>query len=301
MGQLLDKKIVFLFLFILSFVGVNAQQDEKIYRPKDYKDREQFEKFRKRRMIIGAWQINELKQGALVVRLKTNQKLIEALKQQGNVELAAQKSLEQQAINLNTIRAYVYNYTFSKIYFIYSNSSDSLLRGARSNIFLDTNLKVDPKIVMSEKFYLLAERDYVYNSSIGFVPEDSARVQIEQGNSVKEVPIVIKNKYGHQLKGPFPYYVGEKFDQQKKLGYLVYISINGIMIPFNIGGSSTSRDQKSYNYNGIELKLNIPKNFTYQKLAVSVERMNDYLIQFHQSAPAPDLSRIDPGVLPFLY
>ncbi len=301
MALLLNKKISLIVCFLLvTFLGF-SQSIEEFDSPKDYKDPVQFEKFRKRRMVIAAWQINQLKNGAIVVRLKTNQKLIDGLNKQGKTTLADEKRLEQFAINLNTMRAYINNYTFSKVYFIYSYNSDSLLNGVRANIFLDTTLNVDPKIVMSEKFYLLAERDYAYNSSIGFVPEDSARVQTERGNAVKEVPIVMKNKYGHQLKGPFPYYSGERFDQQKKVGYVTYITINGISIPFNIGGTKSSRGQKSFKYNGVQMTANIPKHYTYQKISASVERMNEHLKQFYQSNPKPEEDKIAPEVKPFLY
>ncbi len=302
MAQLLNKKIILLvLLFVVVCLGNAQEKDEVFHDTKDYKEKEQFEKFRKRRMVVAAWQVNQLKSGALVVRLKTSKKLIDALRAKGDNVLADQKQLEQDAININTMRAYINNYTFSKVYFMYSNYSDSLLNGKRSNMFVDTTLAVDPKIVMNEKFYLLAERDYSYNSSIGFVPEDSARIQIEKGNAIKEVPIVIKNKYGHQLKGPFPYYAGEKFNQQKKIDYIVYININGLSIPFNVGGIKKSRTEKTFKYNGVEMAVNIPKHFTYVKISASVERMNNYLIEFYQSAPPPDLSRVDPSTLPFLY
>lgn len=303
MDRLLSKKIFFLLLFFAGICVYKAQekQDEIFHDTKDYKDKEQFEKFRRRRMVVAGWQINQLKSGALVVRLKTSKKLIDALRAKGETVLADQKQLEQDAININTMRAYIDNYTFSKVYFMYSNYSDSLLKGKRSNMFLDTTLAVDPKIVMNEKFYLIAERDYSYNSSIGFVPEDSARVQIEKGNAIKEVPIVIKNKYGHQLKGPFPYYAGEKFNQQKKIDYVTYITINGLSIPFNIGGMKKSRTEKTFKYNGVEMAVNIPKHFTYVKISASVERMNNYLAEFFQASPPPDLSRVDPATLPFLY
>lgn len=301
MVPLFVNKLSFSLVFFLGLLNVFSQDAADIFNPKDYKDKAQFEKFRKRRMVIAAWQINQLKEGALVVRLKTNKKLIDALNKQGKIALAEEKRLEQMAINLNTMRAYLLNYTFSKIYFIYSNSSDSLLQGARTNIFLDTSLLVNKTITMKETFYLLAERDYAYNSSIGFVPEDSAKVQIETGNSIKEVPIVIKNKYGHQLKGPFPYYVGEKFDPSKKIGYVTYFNFEGFTIPFNIGGTKNTRGQKTFKYKEHELLLNIPKHFTYQKLSVSVDRMNDYLLQFYQSSPLPDINKIDQSVKPFLY
>ena len=112
-------------------------QDEMRPSDKDYKDKDQFERFYKRRVAIAAWQINQLREGALVVRLKTNELLIQSLLKQNQTNLALEKQLETAAINVNTMRAYINNYTFSKLYFIFSNSSDSLINGHRKNIFLE--------------------------------------------------------------------------------------------------------------------------------------------------------------------
>ncbi|MBL7931391.1 MAG: hypothetical protein JNL60_05800, partial [Bacteroidia bacterium] len=207
MAHRLNKQIFLLLLCACALASFSQTVESVTEKPgeKDYKDPEQFDKFYKRRKMISAWQINKLKEGALVIRLKTNKLLIDALQKEGKDELAEQKRMEALGINKNISRAFRKNYTFSKIYFIYSSSSDTLLKGARSNIFLDSNLVVDPNLTMNESFYLICEGDYVYNSSIGFVPEDSARFQTERGNPTVEAPIVVKNKYGHQLKRPFPF------------------------------------------------------------------------------------------------
>ncbi|MDO9000585.1 MAG: hypothetical protein Q7W45_12520 [Bacteroidota bacterium] len=278
MAQLSGKKVIIFFLFFCVFVLAKAQEESEIYRPKDYKDRAQFEKFRKRRMIIAAWQINQLKEGAIVVRLKTNQKLIEALRKQGNESLAIEKEAEQFAIDKNTLDAYRKQLTFCKVYFMYSYSSDSLLQGAKTGIFLDSNLIVDPLITMNEKFYLIAERDYAYNSSIGFVKEDSAKFVSEHGNPVKEMAVVVKNKYSHQLKAPFPYYVKDK----------------------TYAGANADVTEKII-FNGSIKEVLIGKQFSKEKLALYIGILNDNLIQFHQSTPKPELDKLDPSILPFLY
>lgn len=278
MALLSDKKIVVLVLFFISFFGLNAQTNEDIYTPKDYKDKKQFEKYRKRRIVIAGWQINQLKEGALVVRLKTNQKVIEALRKQGNEALASEKELEQFAINRNTMLAYRSQLTFCKLYFMFSYNSDSLLRGSKKGIFLDSNLTADPTIVMNEKFYLIAERDYAYNSSIGFVKEDSAKYVSENGNPVKEMAVVVKNKYGHQLKAPFPYYIKDKTYAGAKAGVKETVIYNG-----------TSRD------------VLIGKQFSKEKLWQYIGIFNDNLNQCHQASPKPEMDKIDPSILPFLY
>ena len=167
-----------------------------------------FEHFAKRRYLLANWQINQLADsGALIIRLKSKRKTIEALKK--NNQLKAAKELEQTvyAENKMIVRAFARHYTFSKFYFIFDYSSDSLLKGFRKGFFLDTNLTRQPTITMSEKFYLIAEQDALVESALGLIPDSLASSVTETGAPVKQVAIVIKNKYGHQLKRPFPYYV----------------------------------------------------------------------------------------------
>ena len=316
MAHWLNKRTLLLLTFILN-VGLTFSQEKvastETPEYEDYKDPEQFDKFNKRRKLISAWQINELKTGAIVVRLKTNRILIDDLIKQGNEELAREKELELYAINKNTMYAYLDNLTFCKVYFMYSGSSDSLLKGIRSGIFLDTTLAVNPNITMTESFYIISERDYAYNSSIGFVKEDSAKKVIEKGNPVKEMAAILKNKYGHQLKGPFPYYVKEK-NFMDLAGYDFPIKVT----PLPNGGNSVtyivnrnrSQDFSSGNPAGINVKrkkelgettVKVKKQFTYEKLSLSIEELDSNLKQFYQENPKPDISRAGSGIKSYLY
>lgn len=174
----------------------------------DYLNKEQFEKFRTKRWLVANWQINQLADsGALVVRLKSNKKAIDILKKENRLNAAKQIEIQTYNENKMMVRSFYKHYNFSKLYFIYDYSSDSLLKGYRQGFFLDSNLQRNRNIQMKEKFYLLAERDYVVQSSIGFVTEADAKKITETGAPIKQVAIIIKNKYGHQLKDPFPYYV----------------------------------------------------------------------------------------------
>jgi hypothetical protein len=306
----LSNKIACLFLLVFSLPLLAQQKDAATFAPNDYKDPAQFEKFKKKKNAVANWQINELKQGAIVVRLKTNKKLIDDLVAQGKTELALEKEKEQHVINANTYYAYKDYLKFCKVYFILSNSSDTLLNGARSGIFVDSTLKVNPSITMNEKFYLLAERDYGYNSSIGFVAEDTARKVVEGGNPVREMAIVLKNKYGHQLKGPFPYCVKEKNFMDALYE-----------IPVNVDGTAGNNPQISYTVNRTYLEdikerdkgkavtvktkgnsvAKIKKQFTYEKIALAVDELNDSLERFYRSSPKQEADKIDPSLKPFLY
>lgn len=314
MVQLLSKKIVVLALLVCSSFSLFSQADEDDNKPgfkynaSDYKEPKQFEKFTKRKNQIASWQISQLRDGAMVVRLKTNKKLIDALTAEGNTDMARQKRLEQFAINKNTMFAYIDNLKFCKVYFIYSNSSDSLLNGAKSGIFLDTNLTLDPKITMNENFYMIAERDYAYNSSIGFVPEDSAKLAVEHGNPIKEMAVVIKNKYGHQVKGPFPYYVKEKSAVDAYYNFPideVTAPGGGTIINFSIN-KTYLQDLKDPAKKGLshavyKSSVKIKKEFTYERISAAVDQLNDYLNQFYRVNPRVVSDRPDSDIKPFLY
>jgi len=158
---------------------------------------------------------------------------------------------------------------------------------------------VDPKISMSEDFYLIAETDDLYNSSIGFVKEDSARFVSEKGSkSSTEAEIVIKNKYGHQLKKPFPYCSYEI--AFIKAIFSEYVIIDATPVLFNVKRVLGSSDKITYRYEGTDLKLGIPFDFTYYVFSRYVTILNDNLKEYYREAPLPPQEKLD-LVKPFLY
>jgi hypothetical protein len=272
MARSLNKLAVFLLVLPFLSFAQNA-----IDPPADYKNRDEFKHFNKRRQAVSKWQINQLKSGALLVRLHDSKFLAEQLRKRGQSDLALQKEHEAFAINKLILRAFIRHYTFSKVYFFFSDKSDTLLKGARTGIFLDTNLTVDPSITMSENFYLIAEKDDIYNSSIGFVREDTARFVKETGNAVKEAPIVIKNKYSHQLKEPFPFFSPYNAKALSQGGNVtVMISYGGRVLPVSLN------------------KRNAPeKHYTY------VQYLNKSFEGFYQ--PNKNFVVNNPEIAPFLY
>lgn len=305
---------ILLTTVLSCLINITAFSQEKQYGTNtfDYKDPDQFKNFNKRRKVIAVWQINELKEGAVVVRLKNNKLLLDQLKKAGKEDMAERKVLEQYAINKNTMMAYKDFLVFCKVYFIYSNSSDSLLNGARSGIFLDTNLNIDPSIRMQENFYLLAERDYGYNSSIGFVKEDSARTITEKGNAVRQMSVVLKNKYGHQLKSPFPYQIKEKnYLDESGFDFPIGVSKSdkGTTISYtvdktyfaDIASNPKNRATKMVKETATLKKVEIQKQYTYEKVGEAIDQLNTELIQFFRQAPGLDKSRLNKDFLPYLY
>ncbi len=227
------SKIVFFLLISLAGFSQTGTDADNVFRPQEYKNQEQFKHFAKRRNAVAKWQINQLKNGALIVRLHDNKRLVESLKKMGKADIATQKEYEAMAINKNIIKGFQRYYTFSKIYFIYSQNYDSLLKGCRGGIFVDSNLTVNNSIEMKESFYMLIEKDDIYNSSIGFVKEDTAKYIKETGNVTKHINyLVMKNKYGHQLKDPFPMTASSNTNDPGSPS--TYIIINGTVVDFSV-------------------------------------------------------------------
>jgi hypothetical protein len=165
---------------------------------------------------------------------------------------------------------------------------------------------------MTEKFYLLAERDYAYNSSIGFVPEDSASLAVERGNAVREMAVVVKNKYGHQLKRPFPYYETDQPGARSEENSSIFLYMGTYAIPFRIdkdGKVMSLRSGKNpvpgggihFNYRDDILIVYIPKYLTYRRLSLSIQSFNANLHRFYRGSPYSILGNPDPALKPFLY
>ncbi len=307
------NKFFALVLGFLMLSGSALGQEKNPYDRNtfDYKDPEQFKNFNKRSKVVSFWQISELKEGAIVVRLRNNRLLIDELNKSGKKELAKQKIMEQYAMNKNTMMAYLDHLDFCKVYFIYSNSSDSLMNGSRKGIFLDTSLNINPEIELKERFYLLAERDYGYNSTIGFIKEDSARLVHETGTAVRMMAVVLKNKYTHQLKAPFPYLVKEKNFMDANLDFPMTVieTENGIQLQYTVNktyfadlaanpkNKASSAVQESGNLKAVHVK----KQFTYEKVADAVKQLNENLERFYNYSPRINTKKLDARFLPYLY
>lgn len=282
----LNRSFLFFFLVVFSSWGI-AQEDQNYDKfqdrkdsEKDFQDQKSFKKFGKRSVQISAWQVQNLKFGAMVVRLQNNKRKIEAYRKVGNEKAALETIARTQYLNKVVIRSFLKKYDFSKVYFIYAQSSDSLLKGIRQGVFIDSTLKVNPSIVMNENYYLLEEPDYVYNSTIGFVKEDSAKLVTEAGARTIYAPVVIKNKYGHQLKDPFPFYVNQ-FNHVKNEIFKVKWPVE------------TSQGV----YQDVILELN--KEYSSKLWDYYAETINTKIHSFYERYAGLQLK--DPNLKPFLY
>lgn len=175
--------------------------------------------------------LRNMKNGSLIVRLKTNQKSIDAYRRAGKELIAERIETERRNQNLKLYWAFRNYFTFCKVYFIYAHETQRFLDGER-NVFLDKDLNVDPSITFDETEFIFCE----YGSAQPFAgfqdyaPSDinkRERPEVLAGKESRESIIVrsgtettissglvLTDKYLQQLGRPFPYVVsvpGENF------------------------------------------------------------------------------------------
>ena len=218
MVQKLNSFILSCLIFLTTSL---FSQEDGVKSPvyNDYKSDSSFKNFNTLRFKVAYAQINLLKKGALLVRLKTNQRAITQLKKSGNIDLATNLEKETELVNKIIMSAYTKEFTFCPVYFFYSESSDSIRKNNLSGIFVDSTLQNNSSIICNASFFLVAELGVLYNSSLGLVPESLAKKATEKGNYSRDASIIIKNKYFIQLHKPFPYF-------QIKAGITVNSKIN---------------------------------------------------------------------------
>ncbi len=126
-----------------------------------------------------------LKTGALLVRLKTSDLKINALKSKGMEKEAEEIRLAQEVTNKKIVAAFRQDYQFSKVYFFYSSHSNKIKEGAHKGYLL--NFEMLPDSSFTGQDYLVGEFD------------ESQNTQIDA--------FIIKDKNYVQLKKPFPSFV----------------------------------------------------------------------------------------------
>lgn len=172
---------------------------------------------RSRKKRLANRQIKQLRDGALLVRLKTSKPTIAAMKKRGYHQLAEETEEEQRIENLSLMRAFQSAYHFSEVKFFYSEDSRKVLQKKYDGIFLNDSLQKDSAIILNNT-------KHVFTCELTNIEEDTARYfshyeLISTGNfAFKQVPryygggqntfysLVIKDHQFNQLSRPFPYY-----------------------------------------------------------------------------------------------
>jgi len=169
----------------------------------------------KRRRAIK--QIKQLKDGALLVRLRTSVYKIAAMRKLGFDRLADETKKEQRAHNLKLVQAFNAYYRFSEVRFFYSDQSQQVRDRNFEGIFLNDQLEIDSNIVLRNSKNVFTaefadlERDTTkYFSHYEMVQTGNfqqQRVERYYGDSRNSfMALVVKDDQFNQLDRPFPYY-----------------------------------------------------------------------------------------------
>lgn len=155
--------------------------------------------------FVAERQVMLLKNGTLVVRLKTNDKSIEAYRKAGKEKLAKKMELDNRLMNLYLMQSFLYNFDFCKLIFIKAKDTRKLLNH-EPGIFLNEELNSDPSITFKGDSFFVAEygatvsnmKNNSYNYNEGTIQESQ--------NPASNSALVIMDTSLRQLQDPFPYY-----------------------------------------------------------------------------------------------
>lgn len=161
--------------------------------------------------------ISALKSSALLVRLKTKQKTIDALRKNNLNQEADIVTLEMRQKNLAIIKAFNEKFNFCPVYFFYSSDSKLVLENKLDSVrFLNEKLEYDGLIKFNSDNFYIGEfgnieqhpstsktGDYdTYDSEGNIITREAYNGQTNFGFGA----LVIKDSNFNQLLRPFPYY-----------------------------------------------------------------------------------------------
>lgn len=168
--------------------------------------------------IASRQQIMQLKNGVLLVRLRTSINKINALKKMDCVKEAKETEEQQLAENKKIISAFKNNFDFCKVLFFYSYNSENVLNKKFNGVFLDDNLNENDSITIdSISPYFIAEFTTTeqdtskYFSHYSYSPENGEGYKRQKNyytssSDFSFYALVIKDNKFIQLNKPFPYY-----------------------------------------------------------------------------------------------
>jgi hypothetical protein len=161
--------------------------------------------------------IDALKEGNVLVRLKTAQPKIDALRKAGRAAKANQVAEKQLQENRDIIIAFRREFNFTDFYFFYSHHSKAVRNNKLKNIFLNDDLELDSSIEADESkaSYIIEMTNIEPDTNQVFAHYtnrttgsfEQQRVPTYHGSPNHSFQaFVIKNQNFEQLLRPFPYY-----------------------------------------------------------------------------------------------
>ncbi len=162
-------------------------------------------------------QIKEMKEGVMLVRLKTSEKVIEGLKDAGLFDKAKEVRQEQKEENQEIAAAYHKSFDFCPVYFFYSDCSGKVREGNFEDCLMDHNLEKMKSVPEIGDNYFISEFSHVRKTDPVYFDKnimayDTTGYKIKQktyygGTELGPDAVIIMDRHFRQLRGPFPSYV----------------------------------------------------------------------------------------------
>jgi len=175
---------------------------------------------------IANQQIRDLKNGVLLVRLKTSTSKIKALQKAGYTDEAAKVEQEQLKDSKEIMQAFADGFSFCQVRFFTSDKSIQIKNRMFKNVFVDEGLKIDSTIVVPEKeTFFIADFDFVSKDTATYfsnyktvqTPNGPSRSpEYYGGTEINFSALVISDSNFVQLQQPFPFYTRTAFKSYKK-------------------------------------------------------------------------------------
>ena len=158
--------------------------------------------------------------GGIVIRLKTNDKSVDAYRKAGKDAIADRMVQERKVMNQKIYDGFSRLVTFCPVYFIYAKDSRNLIEGKK--VLLNPNLDYDSTLVMKDTFFVFIQQGSAQTNAIvqdnshpplmgssddkKFMGTD--RVDGYSSNSASEGSLIFVDKGFNQYFDPFPFSEG---------------------------------------------------------------------------------------------
>lgn len=148
-------------------------------------------------------ELYKLVNGALVVRLKTNRRKIDAYLAAGYEDKAKELELELKAVNRSIMSHFLAYFNFTDVYFIYVEDYAKLLNQEFSGYFLNEKMEYDPSIKMSNPNFFFCDRGPAY--AVAMKNSNDPNTKVASDVPRTQDAFVIKDQELNQLVDPFPF------------------------------------------------------------------------------------------------
>ena len=188
--------------------------------------------------LLSRSHIMQLKDGALILRLKTNDKSIEQYRKSGRNDVAEKIIADNRKRNLDIANAFRAEFSFCKVYFMFTRDTRKFLAGD-TKVFLNDTLSADTTIQLKEKFSLFAEYGTVMaNLRADEYHYSGVKKTKESSQPMSSSALFASDLNLNQLTEPFPFYAVVYLDNFKKAAARWSNSLEKYYTLTKLGGSN---------------------------------------------------------------